>query len=219
MCLSGMRRCRCGTGRHSLLPLQLCRDITMPSRMLLKNFHTALKSIEMKSLVQTVQVEGISTLPSKIWPSKKYELFWQHPLWESRGMQKTLSRLQICEYWKGLFISLIYSVLRNLVSQKEQFLALEVSPFGQLWAAFNRLCAEISIESKWVCRHIKLSYDLEQNATNAKTQFDMAVNPLWFNINLKTRLMPDASIYVSPLPECTFLWVLFSMNFFYKIMI
>jgi len=36
----------------------------------------------------------------------------------------------------------------------------------------------ISIESWWVCRHIKLSYDLEQNATNDETQFDMTVNPL-----------------------------------------
>ena len=36
----------------------------------------------------------------------------------------------------------------------------------------------IDIESKWVYSHIKLSYDLEQNATNDETQFDMAVNPL-----------------------------------------
>ena len=44
--------------------------------------------------------------------------------------------------------------------------------------AYCGLYAEISIESWWVCSHIKLSYDLEQNVTNAKTQFDMAVNPL-----------------------------------------
>ena len=44
--------------------------------------------------------------------------------------------------------------------------------------ALSGFCAEICIESKWVCRHIKLSYDLEQNATNDETQFDMAVNPL-----------------------------------------
>ena len=37
---------------------------------------------------------------------------------------------------------------------------------------------EIDIESKWVCSHIKLSYDLEQNVTKVRTQFDMAVNPL-----------------------------------------
>jgi hypothetical protein len=36
----------------------------------------------------------------------------------------------------------------------------------------------ISIESWWVCRHIKLRCDLEQNVTDAKTQFDMAVKPL-----------------------------------------
>ena len=52
--------------------------------------------------------------------------------------------------------------------------------------ALGGLRAEISIESKWVYSHIKLSYDLEQNVTKVRTQFDMAVNPLWFNINLKT---------------------------------
>ena len=75
-------------------------------------------------------------------------------------------------------ISLIYRVLRNLVSQKEQFIDLKDSSFEQLRAAFCDLCAEISIESWWVCRHIKLSYDLEQNVTKVRTQFDMAVNPL-----------------------------------------
>ena len=83
--------------------------------------------------------------------------------------------------------------------------------------ALSGLCAEISIESWWVCRHIKLSYDLEQNATNDETQFDMAVNPLWFNINLKTAAKTWREHCGSSLPECTFLWVLFSMNNFDKI--
>ena len=78
--------------------------------------------------------------------------------------------------------------------------------------ALSGLCAEISIESKWVCNHIKLSYDLEQNVTDAKTQFDMAVNPLWFNINLKTTAHARREHLCIQLPECTFLWVLFSMN-------
>ena len=78
--------------------------------------------------------------------------------------------------------------------------------------ALSGLCAEICIESKWVCRHIKLSYDLEQNATNDETQFDMAVNPLWFNINLKTTAHARREHLCIQLPECTFLWVLFSMN-------
>ena len=44
--------------------------------------------------------------------------------------------------------------------------------------SFNRIRSVISIESKWVYNHIKLRCDLEQNVTDAKTQFDMAVNPL-----------------------------------------
>ena len=74
-------------------------------------------------------------------------------------------------------MSLTDSVLRNLASQKGQFLLLNASPFEQFRAAFNGLHAVIDIESWWVGSHIKLSYDLEQNVTNAKTQFDMAVNP------------------------------------------
>jgi len=73
---------------------------------------------------------------------------------------------------------LIYSVLRNLVSQKEHFLPSMISSFEQLQKPFNVIFLVISIESKWVYSHIKLSYDLEQNVTNAKTQFDMVVNPL-----------------------------------------
>ncbi len=53
-----------------------------------------------------------------------------------------------------------------------------VSSFEQLQKPFNVIFLVISIESKWVYSHIKLSYDLEQNVTNAKTQFDMVVNPL-----------------------------------------
>ena len=77
-----------------------------------------------------------------------------------------------------LRMSLIYSVLRNFISQKELFLTSEGSSFGQFGVAFSGLHAEICIESWWVCRHIKLSYDLEQNVTKVRTQFDMAVNPL-----------------------------------------
>ena len=36
---------------------------------------------------------------------------------------------------------------------------------------------EIDIESKWVCNHIKLRYDLDQNVMDDGTQFDMAANP------------------------------------------
>ena len=75
--------------------------------------------------------------------------------------------------------------------------------------ALSGLRAEICIESKWVCSHIKLSYDLEQNVMDAKTQFDMAVNPLWFNINLKTSAKTWREHCGSSLLECTFLWVLF----------
>jgi hypothetical protein len=69
-------------------------------------------------------------------------------------------------------------VLRNLTSQKGLILALATSPFGQFGLPFSGLHAEIDTESWWVCRHIKVSYDLEQNATNDESQFDMAVNPL-----------------------------------------
>jgi hypothetical protein len=50
--------------------------------------------------------------------------------------------------------------------------------FGQPGTAVDGSCAVISIESWWVCRHIKVNYDLEQNATNDESQFDMTVNPL-----------------------------------------
>ena len=78
--------------------------------------------------------------------------------------------------------------------------------------ALSRLRAEICIESKWVCNHIKLSSYLNQNVTEVRTQFDMAANPLWFNINLKTAAKTWLEHCGSPLPECTFLWVLFFMN-------
>ena len=78
--------------------------------------------------------------------------------------------------------------------------------------ALSGLRSEISIESKWVCNHIKLSSYFNHRVTNAKTQFDMAVKPLWFNINLKTAAKTWREHCGSSLPECTFLWVLFSMN-------
>ena len=82
--------------------------------------------------------------------------------------------------------------------------------------ALSDLRAEISIESKWVCSHIKLSSYFNHRVTNAKTQFDMAVNPLWFNINLKTAAKTWREHCGSPLLECNFQKVLFSMNFFDK---
>ena len=75
-------------------------------------------------------------------------------------------------------MSLIYSVLRNFISQKELFLTPKISPFEQLGETINGLCAEICVESWWVGSHIKLRYELNQNVTGVRTQFDMAVNPL-----------------------------------------
>ena len=66
----------------------------------------------------------------------------------------------------------------KFISQKELFLASENSLFGQFRDTIRSLCAVICIESWWVGSHIKVSYDLEQNATNDETQFDLAVNPL-----------------------------------------
>ena len=71
-----------------------------------------------------------------------------------------------------------YQMVANFTSQKELFLTSKNSVFGQFCETICGFCAVICIESKWVCRHIKVSYDLEQNVTNAKTQFDLAVNPL-----------------------------------------
>jgi hypothetical protein len=68
--------------------------------------------------------------------------------------------------------------LQNFISQKEQFSPSNNSFPEQLRETFDGICFEIDIESWWVCRHIKLSSDLKQNATEVETQFDMAVNPL-----------------------------------------
>ena len=146
----------------------------------------------------------------------KYEFSWQQPLWESHEIHQTLSGLQICEYWEGLRISLIHSVLQNFNTQKEQNLALWASPFEQLRLAITLICAEICIESWWVGSHIKLSYDLEQNVTEVRTQFDMAVNPLWFNINLRTMAPAWCDGWCFLAPECHFQKGLFFMNYFYK---
>ena len=66
----------------------------------------------------------------------------------------------------------------NFSSQKELSFTTKNSSFEQLGESVSGNCAVISIESKWVGSHIKLSYDLKQNVTKVKTQFDMAVNPL-----------------------------------------
>ena len=79
---------------------------------------------------------------------------------------------------RGVVHTVGFQVVAKIISQKELFLAPKISPFEQLGETINGLCAEICIESWWVCSHIKLSYDLEQNVTEVRTQFDMAVNPL-----------------------------------------
>ena len=92
------------------------------------------------------------------------------------------------------------------------------SPWGFAFrTALSGLRAEICIESKWVCSHIKLSSYFNHCVTNAKTQFDMAVNPPWFNINLKTVRATWHACMWFPLLECHFLKVLFFMNFLYKV--
>ena len=82
--------------------------------------------------------------------------------------------------------------------------------------ALNGLHAVIDIESWWVGSHIKLSYDLKQNVTEVRTQFDMAVNPLRFNINLKTMVLACRNGWCVLVLECHFQKSLFFMNYFYK---
>ena len=79
---------------------------------------------------------------------------------------------------RGVAHTVDFQVVAKIISQKELFLTSKNSVFGQFRETICGFCAVICIESKWVCRHIKVSYDLEQNVTNAKTQFDLAVNPL-----------------------------------------
>ena len=78
-----------------------------------------------------------------------------------------------------------YQTVATFNSHNDQFQYSKISLFEQFRLAINSLHFVIDTESWWVCRHIKrvcrhikLSYDLEQNATNDETQFDMAVNPL-----------------------------------------
>ena len=71
-----------------------------------------------------------------------------------------------------------YQPVAIVRSQNEQFFTPKISLFEQFRMAFYSLQAVIDIESKWVYSHIKLSYDLKQNVTEVRTQFDMAVNPL-----------------------------------------
>ena len=109
-----------------------------------------------------------------------------------------------------------YQLVADRDSQKEHFFAPKTSPFEQFWAAFRSTCAVICIESWWVGSHIKLSYDLKQNVTEVRTQFDMAVNPLWFNINLKTTALACRNGWCVLVLECHFQKGLFFMNYFYK---
>ena len=134
-----------------------------------------------------------------------YEFSWQTPLWELHGIHQTESRLQIVSIGGGC-ISRWFTVCCLILLRKMNCFC----PWDFVFrTALSGLRAEICIESKWVCSHIKLSYDLEQNVMDAKTQFDMAVNPFWFNINLKTSAKTWREHCGSSLLECTFLWVLF----------
>ena len=74
-----------------------------------------------------------------------------------------------------------YQTVATFNSHNDQFQYSKISLSEQFRLAINSLHFVIDTESWWVCRHIKLSYDLEQNATNDETQFDMAVNPLATN--------------------------------------
>ena len=74
-----------------------------------------------------------------------------------------------------------YQTVATFNSHNDQFQYSKISLSEQFRLAINSLHFVIDTESWWVCRHIKLSYDLEQNATNDETQFDMAVNPLSMN--------------------------------------
>jgi hypothetical protein len=79
---------------------------------------------------------------------------------------------------EGVVYAIECQLVINIASQKELFLASENSLFGQFRDTIRSLCAVICIESWWVCSHIKLSSYFNHRVTNAKTQFDMAVNPL-----------------------------------------
>ena len=64
------------------------------------------------------------------------------------------------------------------ISQSEQFFAPEISHFKQLKEAINSIYVVISIESWWVCSHIKLSSIISHVLIQVISQFDMAANPL-----------------------------------------
>ena len=148
--------------------------------------------------------------PPKIWiflTNTPLRIAWNSPNWKSLANMRVL---------RWVAHSADYQMVANFTSQKELFLTSKNSVFGQFCETICGFCAVICIESKWVCRHIKVSYDLEQNVTNAKTQFDLAVNPLWFNINLKTRAQACRNGRCVLVPECHFQKGLFFMNYFDK---
>ena len=70
-----------------------------------------------------------------------------------------------------------YQLTANFSSQKEQIFAGKNSPFEHNRMTINGIRAVIDIESWWVYIHIKLRYEWNQSAMDAKTQFDLAVNP------------------------------------------
>ena len=70
-----------------------------------------------------------------------------------------------------------YQLTANFSSQKEQIFAGKNSSFEHNRMTINGIRAVIDIESWWVYIHIKLRYEWNQRAMDAKTQFDLAVNP------------------------------------------
>jgi len=106
-----------------------------------------------------------------------------------------------------------FTVCCKILLRKKNYFS---SWYFAIRTALSGLRAEISIESKWVCSHIKLSSYFNHRVTNAKTQFDMTANPLWFNINLKTASKTSREPCGSPFPECHFPKVLFFMNYLDK---
>ena len=132
---------------------------------------------------------------------------WNSPNWKSLANMRVLGGI--------VYIVDLQCVVRFYFA-KRIFLLSRNSFSEQFWAAFCNTGAVICIESWWVGSHIKLRYELNQNVTEVRTQFDMAVNPLWFNINLRTKVLACRNGWCVLVPECHFQKCLFFMNYFYK---
>ena len=98
-----------------------------------------------------------------------------------------------------------YQHVAKFISQNELFSSLKSMPFGRLWVRNDGIRAVISIESWWVCSHIKLSSIIHHVLIQVISQFDMVVNPLWFNINHKTVAQTSRESLLFPFLECNFL--------------